>query len=79
MAVSRTLLHTKLKEITGKPASEFIQFIKLKEAARMLQDDKLPVSEAADRIGFNDPSYFSKCFKKHFSVSPKEYQRMYGE
>ncbi len=75
MAVSKTLLHMKLKEITGKSALEFIQTIRLKEAARLLKSDKYSVSDVADRTGFNDPAYFSKCFKKHFNILPKQYQQ----
>ena len=75
MAVSRTLLHMKLKEITGKSASEFIQSLRMKEAARLLKSDSSSISEISGQVGFQDPSYFSKCFKKHFKISPKEYQK----
>ncbi len=75
MAVSRTLLHMKLKEIAGKSASEFIQSLRMKEAARLLKSDSSSISEISGQVGFQDPSYFSKCFKKHFNISPKEYQK----
>ncbi len=74
MNVSRSLLYLKLKEVTGKSAGDFIQSIRTKEAARLLKSDQLTISEVAYQTGFNDPSYFSRCFKKHFGVSPKEFK-----
>ncbi|MCG8309791.1 MAG: response regulator [Cytophagales bacterium] len=79
MAVSRSLLHLKLKEVTGMSASAFIQSVRIKEAAKLLKLNKQTISEIADQTGFSDPSYFSKCFKKHLMVSPKDYQKRYGE
>ena len=75
MAVSKTLLHMKLKELTGKSALEFIQTIRLKEAGRLLKSDQHSIADVADKTGFNDPAYFSKCFKKHFDILPRQYQK----
>lgn len=70
VTVSRTLMHMKLKKITGMSTTEFIKNIRLTEAKKMLQEDKLTVSEIAYRVGFNDPAYFSKSFKKLFDKPP---------
>ncbi|MCT4648581.1 MAG: ATP-binding protein [Carboxylicivirga sp.] len=74
MGLSRSLLYMKLKEVTGKSVGEFIQSIRIKEAARLLKANQLTISEIAYQTGFNDPAYFSRCFKKNFGISPKEYK-----
>lgn len=54
--------------------SLFIRDIRLKEAYKMAQDDPtMRVSDLAYRVGFQDPKYFSTCFKKQFGVLPKEF------
>lgn len=68
--ISRTLMHMKLKKITGLSTTEFIRNIRLGEAEKMLRKGHLTVSEIAYRVGFNDPTYFSKSFKKHFGKLP---------
>jgi AraC-like DNA-binding protein len=46
----------------------------MERAAAMLREGKQNVSEVAWALGFTDPAYFSKVFKKYFGRSPKEYQ-----
>ncbi|MDF1572050.1 MAG: two-component regulator propeller domain-containing protein [Bacteroidales bacterium] len=70
--LSRTLLHMKLKKITGLSATGFIKNIRLNEARKMLQEHNLTVAEISYRVGYNDPAYFSKTFKKFFGKSPSE-------
>ncbi len=74
MGVSKTLLYSKLKALTGLSAIEFIRNIRLKEARKLLVDpeNKLTIAEISYRVGFNDPLYFSRCFKKYFGVPPSE-------
>ena len=68
--ISRTLMHMKLKKITGLSTTEFIKNLRLNEAKKMLMEGQLTVSEIAYRVGFNDPAYFSKSFKKQFGKIP---------
>jgi len=68
--ISRTLLHVKLKKITGLSTTEFVKNVRLNEAKKLLSVGELTVSEIAYKVGFNDPAYFSKSFKKMFDVSP---------
>jgi ligand-binding sensor domain-containing protein/signal transduction histidine kinase/CheY-like chemotaxis protein/AraC-like DNA-binding protein len=75
MGVSKTLLHTKLKETLGKSALEFILSIRMKEASRLLKSNQYTISEVSDLVGFNDASYFSKSFKKYFNHSPREHNK----
>jgi YesN/AraC family two-component response regulator len=75
MNVSRTLLHTKLKALTGLSATEFIKTLRLKRAAKLLSDGQLSVSEVSVMVGFNSRNYFTKCFTELFGVSPSEYEK----
>jgi YesN/AraC family two-component response regulator len=73
MGVSRMQLHRKLKAITGQSTSEFIRSQRLKLAYNLLKDKKANISEIGYTVGFNDPSYFTKCFKQEFGASPTDY------
>ncbi len=73
MHMSRTQLHRKLKAITGMSASEFIRSQRLKLAVRLLKESDASISEIAYQVGFNTPSYFSKCFKETYNCTPNEY------
>ncbi|KMW82545.1 hybrid sensor histidine kinase/response regulator transcription factor [Bacteroides sp. 3_1_13] len=74
LCVSRSLLHTKLKMLTGCSASQFIRSIRMREAKKHLLDG-MNVAEAACAVGMTDPNYFTKCFKKEFDVTPTEFTK----
>ena len=73
MLMSRTQLHRKLKAITDMSASEFIRSQRLKLAIRLMRESDASISEIAYQVGFNTPSYFSKCFKEVYNCAPNEY------
>lgn len=73
MNTTKSTLYRKLKSLTGLSTSEFIKNIRLKHACEMLQKDAGNISDIAYNIGFNDPKYFSTCFRAEFGVSPREY------
>jgi YesN/AraC family two-component response regulator len=75
MAMSRVHLYRKLKSLTGESVSDFVRTIRLKLAAGLLKNKGLSVKETAYSVGFNDPKYFSKCFKQQFGVKPTDYAR----
>ncbi len=75
MLMNRMQLHRKLKALTGLSSSEFIKNQRLKVAAQLIATKDLNISEVAYSTGFNDPSYFAKCFKQEYGVSPKEFVR----
>ncbi len=74
MGMSRMQLHRKLKALTEKSTSEFIRFIRMKRAAQLLEQEAGTVSEIAYEVGFSDPSYFTKCFRVQYGVSPSEFK-----
>ena len=73
LAMSRSLLHKKLKALTNQSASEFINDIRLRKAARMLKQRSASISEIAYKVGFNSISYFNTSFKRKFGMTPTEY------
>lgn len=73
MDMSRMQLHRKLKAITGIATTEFIRNERLKLALPLLKTSDLTISEVAYQVGFNSVSYFIKCFKNEYKVTPAEY------
>jgi CheY-like chemotaxis protein/AraC-like DNA-binding protein len=73
--ISRVHLYRKLKAITNQNPTEFIRTIRLKQAAWLLSQGKLNVSEIAYMVGFNSHQYFTNSFQKYFNMSPTEYSR----
>ena len=73
IAVSRPLLFTKLKALSGQTPNNFIKTIRLKRAAQLIKTNKFSVTEVAHHVGFNDVKYFGKCFKQQFGSSPTKY------
>ncbi len=73
MGMSSSKLYRKLKEITDLSPNEFIRTMRLKKSTELLRSKQYNVSEVAIMVGFNDPLYFSRCFKKQFGLSPSKY------
>lgn len=73
VGMGRTSMYNKIKGLTGKSPVELIQEFRLKKAIFYLKSGQFSVSETSYKVGFSDPGYFSRSFKKHFGVSPAEY------
>jgi len=73
VGISRAQLHRKMKEMTGLPVSEFIRNIRLEQAVRLLEEQKINVTQVAYTVGFSNLAHFSTVFRKQFGVSPTEY------
>ena len=73
VGISRTQLHRKMKELTGLSTSEFVRNIRLEQAARLLREQKINVTQVAYAVGFSNLSHFSTLFHRHFGMSPKEF------
>jgi signal transduction histidine kinase/ligand-binding sensor domain-containing protein/CheY-like chemotaxis protein len=78
LAVSRSLLHKKLVSLIGEPPSELIKRIRLTKAAKLLENKTGNISEIALEVGFNNPAYFSDCFRKQFGELPLKYQQRFS-
>jgi signal transduction histidine kinase/DNA-binding response OmpR family regulator len=75
LCVSRSGLFAKIKSLTEATPNELIQIVRLKKAAVLLLENKYTVSEICYMVGFNNPSYFAKCFQKQFGINPGEFAR----
>ncbi len=73
LGMSRMQLHRKLKSLLNVSTTEFIRNERLKAAAELMKKGNKNVSEIAYTVGFNDVSYFSKCFKDLYNKTPSEY------
>ena len=74
LSIGRTTLYKKLIAIVGEPPSDFIKRIRLSKANELIKIKSGNISEIALEVGFNNPAYFSECFKKQFGVTPSKYQ-----
>lgn len=71
-------VYRKIKQNTGMNVVEYIRSIRIKKAAMLLKENKLPISEIMYLVGFSNHSYFTKCFRNQYDVSPKEYMKQEG-
>ncbi|MBK0383593.1 response regulator [Pedobacter sp. SD-b] len=77
LGLSRSLLFTKIKAWANQTPNEFILSIRMKHAAKMIEQGRYSIAEIGYKVGFKDPSYFSKIFKKHLNISPKIYSEKF--
>lgn len=78
VGMSRVQLHRKIKALTGNTTTEFIRNIRLKQAATILKEHKVNISQTAYLVGFSSPTLFSIAFKKFYGCTPTEYAEREG-
>ena len=74
-SVSETYFRKQFKNLYSVPPNQYIINLRLENASQLLQSELYTVAEAAEKSGFNDTKYFSRIFKQHFNMSPKEYSK----
>lgn len=74
-AMSRTNFQKKIKNITGLTPNNYIKLIRLNKSVELLSTGEHRINEVCFIVGFNSPSYFSKCFFEHFGKLPKDFIR----
>ena len=72
LGLSRVQLYRKVKALTGQSPVELLRTARLQKGRELLQTTDKNVSEVAYEVGFTAPSYFTKCFKDEFGVSPSD-------
>jgi signal transduction histidine kinase/ligand-binding sensor domain-containing protein/DNA-binding response OmpR family regulator len=73
LGMSTSSLYRKLKVLTNQSPTEFVRYIRLKKAIRLMNEGNTNVDEIGFAVGFNSHSYFSSSFKKQFGKSPSDY------
>lgn len=72
--MSRASFYRKIKGLLDLKPNEYLRLERLKMAAHLIKENKYPIGEICYMVGFNSPSYFSKCFQEQFGMLPKDYK-----
>lgn len=76
--VSPAYLGILFKQKTGGNLSDYFTEVRMEHAKRLLRETYLPIKELAEMVGYNDPRYFNKIFRKNFKVTPSVYRKFYS-
>jgi len=72
--MSHANLYRKIKSLTGQSGQELLQSMRMKRAHRIMSENSgIRIAEVSFMVGFQNPNYFSKCFKKTYGSTPKEF------
>lgn len=74
MSMGRTVFYGKIKAIVGMSPSDFLRRLRMQRAEELITRSKMNFSQIAFSVGFSDPKYFTKCFKKETGMTPSEYR-----
>lgn len=74
VGMSRIQLYRKLRSLTNQTVHEFITNIRLQKAVHLLEEKRMTITDVAFAVGFNDLTYFARCFRKRYHKSPSEYR-----
>ena len=74
LGMSKTLVYIKLKKLMNMSSTECIQSVRFNRAKDFLLQTEKNISEIAYDLGFSDPNYFTRAFKRHFGMTPTQYR-----
>lgn len=72
LGLSRVQLYRKIKALTGLSPVELLRKARLQKAKELIKSTDKTIAEVAYEVGFTAPSYFTKCFKEEFGISPSD-------
>ena len=72
--MGRTVFYEKIRSLVGMSPQDFLRRLRMQRACQLISRSTMNVSEVAFAVGFTDPKYFSRCFKKETGMSPREYR-----
>ncbi|HZL11783.1 MAG TPA: AraC family transcriptional regulator [Prolixibacteraceae bacterium] len=75
IGISRVHLYRKIKKLTDMSVSEFVIVVKLKKSLELLRNSGKTIAEIAYEVGFSSQSYYTRCFREQFKMSPTEYMQ----
>jgi len=73
IGISRPQLYRKITSATGRSPNSFIRDVKMKKALALIREKEFNVSEISMLVGYNNPSYFSRCFQDTYGITPSRY------
>jgi len=79
MFMSRSNFYRKIKSITGMAPNDYLKTVRLNKAAKLLLSDDNRIGDIYLQVGFSSSSYFAKCFKAQYNMSPREYKDSNGQ
>lgn len=71
----RSVVYRRVKQLFGMTPNDYIRKVRMERAATLLVEGNHTVAEISQMVGFSDPGYFNRCFKKHFGTTPAKYGR----
>lgn len=75
VGMGRTVFYGKIKAIVGLAPSDFLRKLRMQRAEDLIVRSNLTFSQVSFSVGFSDPKYFTKCFKKETGMTPSEYRK----
>jgi len=79
IGLSKSQTFRKVKSLTNKSVNQIIRETRLQEAAKIILRTDFHASEISYKVGFSSPSYFNKCFRKYYGLTPGDYKEKYKE
>ena len=73
--VSRTQLYRKFSSVLGEKPKDFVRKYRIKRAADLIKQNYGNITAVSYKVGFDNLSYFTKCFKQVYNQSPHEYEK----
>ena len=77
LSMCRALFFSKIKAVSGLTFTNYVRVLRLKKAVELMKTENYSLLEISTKVGFSSLSYFSKCFKQQFNISPSEYQKQH--
>lgn len=77
IGLSRAQMYRRCKQITGSSPVELLRTVRMQRAGQLLSTTDHNISEVTYACGFTSPSYFTKCFKEHYGMSPTDFVRLH--
>lgn len=76
--LSSTYFSALFKKEMGKGFAEYLREVRIEKSTELLTTTSLPIKDISKKVGYQDPRYFTKCFKSQFGIKPQDYRKLYG-
>ena len=77
VGMGRTVFYNKIRELVGVSPVDFLRQLRMQRATQLIAQSTMNISQVAYAVGFSDPKYFSRCFKKETGLTPREYREQH--